>query len=796
MESLLTGLKVLDLTRGMAGAVATMLLGDNGANVIKLEPPEGDFLRHQLPHHVWNRNKRSALCDLKTDAGKALFWKLAESADIIIESNRPGVSDRLGIGYKAVQAKFPGTIYVSISGFGDDDVNRDLPGYEGIVDAYMGMQSEQVGFRDGPHFNVLPVGSYGAAVLAAGGALAALRLRNLTGQGQHIKTSLVDGMLHLLTMNWGWAEKDPTPPPFNAPSVKPNITRRHLMTFGILPAGDGKFMQMHSGQPGRYFKAMEIFGIADKIERVPPHLEKSAPMSDEDKAFLAEEVPRLLKTKPRAEWVKIFEDADISCMVVDPPGMMFNDPQVLHDKTAVDVDDPVLGKIKMVGPVLKCPEAPPAIRRPAPRLGEHNAEITRDGWGASSNSAATKVTPTAAPGSIKHPLQGVKIVDFGSYFAGPYASRVVCDLGADVIKIEPPSGDTLRPTATAFRAAQRGKRAIVLDMKAPESKPILEKLLRWADVVTHNFRPGVAERLGLGYEDVCKFNPKMVYLHSTGFGGSGPRSQQGAFAPLVAGMTGLSVQAAGAGNSPVQSISNEDHHSGSLGATWLLMGLAYRDRTGKSIALHTSLLGASFFVTSELIMNPDGSPLFRFELDKDQLGLGPLNRLYAAKDANKVDNWIAFVIEQDKEWRGLTKVPGLESLGGDSRFADRAARAKNADALAKALEAWFAARKAQDAVVALRTAGVPAAIVLPPQVMKVMHDDKYLANGRVAEYHHSQFGRMREAGLLMRFSETPGVIRRPSPLLGEHTREVLTQMGVSEAEQLALKDKKVVSWPG
>jgi crotonobetainyl-CoA:carnitine CoA-transferase CaiB-like acyl-CoA transferase len=787
MESLLSGLKVLDLSRGLAGAIATMHLGDNGAEVIKLEPPEGDFLRNQLPHHVWLRNKRSSVCDLKTKEGQALFHKLAADADVLIESFRPGAASRLGVGHEELNKRYPRLVQVSITGFGTWGPQKDAPGYEPLMQAWLGLQADQPGWRPGgPHYAVLQVGSYGAGTLAAAGALAALRVRDLAGRGQHVETSLVDGALTLMPLTWGWAESDTVPAPYPNVGHVPALEFRHLALMGILAASDGRYMQLHSGQPGNFRKAVQILGIEDKVEVPPPHLEKSVPLSAADRAFLENEIPKILKTRPRAEWIKLFNDADIVAIEVNAAGEAIEDPQIVHDGTIVEVDDPVVGRFKCVGPVLKCASAPPRIARSAPRLGEHSQEVAAKGW----LSAPTRPAPATRP-SLKHPLEGVKIVDFGSYFAGPYASRLAGDLGAEVIKVEAPSGDALRPVAAAFRGAQRGKRCIALDLKSAEGRALAERLIREADVVTHNMRAGVAEKLGLGFEDVKKLNPKLVYLHSAGFGTSGPRAQEGAFAPLVTGLIGLSAQAGGEGNPPVQSISNEDQHSGTLGFAWLMMGLAYVARTGKPVKLETSLLSASLFVTSDMMLRPDKSLLFRYALDKQQTGLGPLSRIYRAGDRE----WVCLVVEQEKEWRRLTRVAGLEALARDSRFASAESRRANAAPLGAALADWFAARSSGEAAQALQRAGVPAQRVLPVRIKEHYFDAENNAHGRIVEYRHAIYGLTREPGHLLRFSATPGLIRGPAPLLGEHSRAVLGELGLSEAEIAALRERKVTLWP-
>jgi crotonobetainyl-CoA:carnitine CoA-transferase CaiB-like acyl-CoA transferase len=774
MAQLLDDLKVLDLTRGMAGALATMMMADNGADVVKVEAPDGDPLRRLPAHHAWNRNKRSIVCDLKTNAGKARLFDLAAHADILIETYRPETAKRLGVDHASLKERFPHLVHVSLTGYGQTSSRANEPGYEPLLDAWLGLQEEQPGLRPGPHYNVFPIGTYGGAMLAVIGGLAAVHARRMSGKGQHVDTSLLDGALVLNTMSWQWSETDPPNDMSGVLVTKTDFFRRHMINAGMVPCGDGKYIQLHSGPPGKFKVAMEILGLTHGVQDLPPNKEKSVPPTPEEKAFLDREVPRVLLTQPRDYWIRKFEAADICALPVDPPGGVVEDGQVVHDRWIAEISDPVLGPIKVVGPTLHCPDAPPQIRRPAPALGQHDAEITPQAW---TNGRHVKVAAAAA----KHPMDGIRIVDFGNYFAGPYASRILSDLGAEAIKIEPPSGDALRPANGPFRTGQRGKRGLALDLKAPEGIAIARELIAKADVMTHNMRGGVAERLGLGFDEVVKLNPKIVYLHSTGFGASGPRSHQPAFAPLVSGMCGLAWQAAGADNPPTQSISNEDHHSGGLGATWLMMGLHYRNRTGKAVRLHTSLLGASLFITSELVMRPDNAPLFRFQLDHGQHGLNALCRLYKA-----ADGYVCIVVVSDREWQALVKACGLAGLKRDDDAA-----------IAAAVEAWMGKRGTAEALAALRAAGVPCEPSAPNRRISFFRDpsEEDMKLGRVLEYRHPVNGLVRESGRVIRFSDAETVFRRPAPQIGQHSREILGELGYDPAAIDALREKKVIAWP-
>ncbi len=786
MPGLLGDVTVLDLTWGIGGPLGGMLLADNGADVIKVEPPGGDPFRFIPAYHVWNRGKRSIVLNLKEEAGRAQLLDLCARADILLESFQPGTAERLGIGYEALHASYPRLIYASISGYGQDSARRDQPGYEPLVAAWLGLTSEQQGYRPGPRFSAFPIASYGAAFLMLTGVLGALHARKTTGAGQRIDASMVDGVFSLATMNWKWTER----PGHKVDMIenRPTLPRRHLMTMGLLACADGKYLQIHTGVPGRFAAALEVLGILDSITPAPPHLEKNAPLTDAERAHLLAEIPRLLKTLPRAHWLEKFQAADVACLPVDPPGVAFEDPQALHDGSIASLDDPELGAIRMLGPVLRCAAAPPRIGRAAPRIGEHTVELLRE---------AARAAPPAALGperpqhhALNHPLQGVRIVDFGSFYAGPAASKILGDLGADVIKIEPLQGDPFRSSPSPFHPGQRGKRSLAVDIKTPEGRTIAHQLVSRADIVTHNMRPGVAERLGLGYEALALLRPGLIYLYSPGFGSSGPRANLPVFAPLLSAMCGLQWQSSGRGNPPVQWwISNEDQVGGALGAIWLLMGLHHQRNTGQSLLLESSLFNSALFAASEVITRPDGESVFRFELDAGQTGYGPLCRLYRA-----ADGWVMLVVMLDTEWKDLTRVAGLESLAADARFADRRARDANAGALAAALEAWFAARTADASSQALASCKVPAQIAQPSRTTSYFLDEENVRSGRVVEYFYPDLGRLREQGHAVRFSATPGLIRGPAPLLGEHTRDILCELGYSKEQAADLRARRAVGW--
>ncbi len=392
-----------------------------------------------------------------------------------------------------------------------------------------------------------------------------------------------------------------------------------------------------------------------------------------------------------------------------------------------------------------------------------------------------------------HTLEGVVVVDFGQYLAGPFGPMILGDLGADVIKVEPVTGDGMRMVNQPFMGCSRGKRDIGLNIKTEAGRRIALELVDRADIVHHNMTAGVAKRLGIAYEDCKRVNPDVVYCNTWAYGLDGPLAHFGGLDPLFQAAAGLEYEAGPvrAGNKPLYiRFGMTDTANAMLSVVGCLAALYRQRRTGAGQELWTSLLdGAAMLSSDALLADGDGVP--RPELDADQTGIDACYRLYRT-----ADSWIQIAAVRQHEFVGLCQALGLSELLDDVRFADRAARAEHR----QQLEALFAPRfAAQTAIIwsrALDDAGVPNEIPRETNSgQEVLFDDDDVRLGLVAEYQHPIVGRMRQFGDLINFSETPGHIAGPPPLVGEHTQAILADLGYDDAQMRALKDEGTVYWP-
>ena len=822
MTGVLDGIRVLDLSWGIAGPMTTMLLADHGAAVTRIEPPGGDPFRSQLGYHVWQRGKRSAVLDLRTPEDLESFLSLACHADVLVESYSPGVTRRLGIDFDILKALNPRLIYCSITAYGRDNSHSDRPGYDSLVAARTGLHWEQRGWpegalnrmsgrpdpfadmeipyewlqgapRPGPLFPASHWPSLGAFFAASTGVSAALRAREVTGRGQWVETTLLQGALACGSGVWQRAEKLDAPM-FDSWILGSRSPKGHFQCADgrwihnwvpnprfILTAAAGETLNASPDLKAQ--KDPDRFGIGPEELLVMMHYQP----------ILAEAVRKF----PAQEWVEAAATAGMTIQEVRSPEAALSDSLFLADGCVAEVADADLGPVRQVGITYRLEKSRGEIRGPAPRVGQHTEEVKAEA--AALKNAAPRPeshshasSPPAPPSGrrLQAPLEGITVLDLGLAIAGPYGAQVLSDLGANVIKVNA-LYDTYWHSNHIAYMANRGKRSIALDLKDPRAMRVLLQLVEKADVVQHNMRYDAAERLGIDYESLKKLNPRLIYCHSRGFE-TGPRQALPGNDQTGACLAGVQYEDGGmaGGGRPLWSFSSlGDTGNGFLSAIAIIQALYHRDRTGEGQLCDTSIVNAQLLNTSYAMARPDGSGFSRPRVDPMQFGFSATHRLYET-----AGGWLCLVLASEEHWDRFCVAVGLEGLAVDERFATEESRARNDAQLASLLEAKLRERSATEWFAVLDGKGVPCEICDPGFALR-LHDDPEIARrGWVTHCQHPFVGKLDQIGLLFDLSMTPGRIQRPPLIVGQHSREILAELGYSPQQIEELCADCVLAW--
>lgn len=766
-------LRVLDLSSGLPGSVMTLMLAAYGAEVIKVERPDGEPTRVTGANRMWDRGKRSVVLDLHVEADRAVVAGLAREADVVVDGFRTGRLDALGLGYDHLAVSNPRLVYCSLSGYGEWSRWRDRPGVDALVAARLGLMADQPGYREeGPIFLGHAAVGYGTALLGLTALLAGVRTAYLSGRGQKVDVSMLDGALAQTTMHWasdgGFASFQRANRGANA--GRPDFGRRRLI-LDTFECADGRVIHVHTGAMGAFQRAMRAFGLDDRISPADGPVEMASEMTAEEVEILRTELPRIIRSKPADEWLELLWKSEVAALPLQPPGESFDDPQVRHNGLIESIEDPELGPIDVVGPPIRMSATPGRRLHPAPSLDQDGERIRRDGW------QGPRAPVSSEQIEVETPLKGLRIIEFSTFFAASFAGRLLADLGAAVIKVEPVNGDPMRPLMDMFEGSQGGKRALAIDMKTDAGREVARELLRAADVVNHNLRPGAAERLGIDYARVRDDNPSVIYSYSPGFGSDGPKARLQSFAPLQSGFAGLFHEAAGVGNRPLSQFGNEDYYNGMLAACGIMLALIHRDRTGEGQFSESPQVHSTVFATAHVYRSNGRSVSTIPTLDADQTGPCPLVRLYRCSDG-----WLCLACTSRRHVRALLTTLGLTDRVDDPRFGDARAVLEHGDELAALLAERLAERPADDWQRELDAAGVPCEVAREAsRRSELLMDPELLEQGFTVARDHPVVGRVYTAGLMFHLSRTPGVMGQRAPLLGEHTREVLLELGYDNA---------------
>ena len=793
------GLRVVDFTRGFPGALTSMLLADYGAEVVKVEGWEGDPLGKETAFRVWNRGKRKAALDLRSREGVKGAMELTSRADVVIENWRVGVVDGIGVGYEAVRERNPGVIYCSISSFGERGPLKGLPGYEGIVAAASGIMTEQAGVRPGPVYVSSPVASFGTVMLALQGILSALHVRNETGVGQRVCTSMYEGAIAIRYPVLPAANELP---PFIVNNVHPH---GGMPAYRMYPCADDKWI--HIGCLTRWFWdklaiALDLpeLVIDPRFETAPTGWER-----DEDRLAAIELIGGRVRERPRAEWLKILEDGDVPTAPVLSTQEYMDVPQVHENGLVVDVNDPVLGGMKQVGHPILFSETPGRVKAAAPVEGTAVASTALLEGLFPKREGKDYTGAKACPGNLwtgpertdlgphtkrRTPLEGLRVLDLSAYIAGPLGPMALCDLGAEVVKVEPLQGEGGHSVPMLILGSNRGKKDLAMDLKAPESKEVMKRLIERSDVLVHNMRVGVAERLGIDYESARAIRPDIIYVHSTAYGPKGREAKKPGFDPLFQSMSGLTAWNGGRSGEPIflRTAICDDTNALML-AVAVLMALNHRDRTGQGQKVDLSLMKTGALATSDDFMRykgKKGRPL----ADAGVHGLSALYRLYETKEG-----WVFLGCVQEKEWKRLKDALRGEWEEPRMSFGEASKLDPWNEELCGALASVFERGTAREWEDRLLEKGAPCIRVAEGNLEGFYENEHAVEAGMIYEGEHRTFTGLKQPGTLVHFSETPTVDNPAAAVLGQHTVEVLKEMGYSSEEIEGMIEAGIVAVP-
>jgi formyl-CoA transferase len=392
-------------------------------------------------------------------------------------------------------------------------------------------------------------------------------------------------------------------------------------------------------------------------------------------------------------------------------------------------------------------------------------------------------------------LEGIKVIELGQLIAGPFAAKTLADFGARVIKVEPPkTGDPLRKwrklrngTSVWWDAQSRNKESVCIDLRVPDGQALVRELVREADVLIENFRPGTLEGWGLGWEALHALNPRLVMLSLSGFGQTGPRAQEPGFAAVAEAFGGLRYLNGEPGRAPVRSgVSLGDTIAGVHGALGVVLALYARDaRGGQGQRIDLALYEASFNLTESLLPEYDAFGEVRQPAGGALPGITPSNA-YTCADAQAV----LIAGNGDSIFKRLMQMIGRADLADDPTLADNAGRSRRAAEIDAVIDGWTRQRTLDDVLARMHDAQVPASRVYT--IAEIAADPHYAARGNIERIPALGGGTIATPGIVPKLSGTPGRVRHAAPALGQHTEDVLTEAGVSVSRIAELRRSGVI----
>jgi crotonobetainyl-CoA:carnitine CoA-transferase CaiB-like acyl-CoA transferase len=778
----LAGYRVIDLSSGIAGAYCTKLVADGGAEVVRIEPPEGDPLRRWSASgakiasdddgalfQFLCASKTSVVADVRAPDDMEFVRTLIVDADAVVWS--PDYLQQDELSPKALRQLAPHAVIVAISPFGLDGPWVGRAATELTLQAWSGGAGYR-GSADRPPTSMGGrLGDWAAGMFGAIGMLASRVRSRTSGQGEIVDVSILESLV-LTNTNFPVTRMDMNggiPFRMKRQMNLPDIHATKDGYVGFMPA---------TGQQWLDFAAM---------------VERPDWVNDESLIRVGNRMARRSEMLAHInEWCgarTTGEVVELASLLRIPVAEVGNGETIPHFDHFVErgmyVKNPRSGFVQPNVPYVLSNGAGTRPFAPAPRLGEHSQtyrQKTRK-----DQSRREQVDPVTG----RLPFEGLRVLDFTAFWAGPIVGHTLAMLGADVIHVESTERmDGMRYSSLLsldddkwwewsplFQGSNTNKRGLTLDINSDAGKNLVRRLVAVSDVVIENYTPRVFENWGLGYDELCKVNPRIIMVRMPAFGISGPWRDRTGYAQTMEQISGL-AWVTGHPDGPPETLNAPcDPIGGSHSLIGLLLALDYRERTGKGMLLEAPQMGGAINSAAEQVIEYSAYGALLERQGNQSLQAVPHN-FYLAADidsAGERDRWVAIATESDEQWQRLRSAlgdptwainPDLETLAG--RLAAR-------QEIDHELSRWCAVRESDDIVETLWAADVPVAKVLlaHEQVDVPQLTDR----GWFETVEHPVLGTIRQNGYPARFSAGPKVVnRRPAPLLGEHNHEILSEL--------------------
>jgi crotonobetainyl-CoA:carnitine CoA-transferase CaiB-like acyl-CoA transferase len=787
MGAALDGLRVLELGGEIAAPYATKLLCELGADVCKVEPPGGgDPLRTWRPvagapagglFRYLNGGKRSAVVDLRTPEGAQWLLDATVGADLVIESLGAGALESLGLGPDVLHSANPHVALVRISDYGQRGPYVGSPSNGFVVQARGGWVSSH-GVPEQPPVQVgARIHEYAAGTYAAAAALTAWRAARAGAPDVLVDLSVMECLVGTL----------PYPSLVLEDSLAAGMPAREARWFplpGIRRCRDG-WVGINALTGQHFFDACAMLGV----EAFGPHQEEISAGGVLLEEFFARVQP-WLDERDAQDIVELSQAFRVPAAPVGDGRMMLDYAQFRERPFFVEEDG-----VTMPGAPYRLHATPAARRGPAPAPGD---------LGAPAKLPAAAVSPPAGA-RPDAPFAGLRVVDLGSFWAGPYCTMYLGALGAEVVKVE----STRRPDGFRFSGAfpqmgedwyERGgifagtnldKREVTLELSTEEGRDLLLDLVEGADVLLENFSARVLDQFDLGYDALREVAPEIIMVRMPGFGLEGPWRDYVGWAMVIEQATGM-ASVTGPPDLPMHPGGLADPVIGMHAAVAIQAALEHRERTGEGQLIEIAQLETGANVTAELVVEWSAHELALPRLGNRDPHRAPQGAYPCRPDDADaaIPSWVALTIEDEAQWRALVVEVGRHEWIGDEQLATVGGRRARHGELDEGISTWTQQLRADDVIAALRPRGIPVARVL--QVPAISADPQLADRAFFQPLDHAKTGLRHYPGWPMQWSFLAAHHRFGAPTLGQHNHEILAELGLDDDEIAELEAQGVI----